>query len=131
MLGIILIIAFIVFAVKHTSEIKPQKKQIIESGVSEDLFDIYLIGLWFYLIPPLLGGFLPLQFYTILILAAFYLPSIITGSKIYSKLSRGYDYTRRIGNKINLAVWIGYGAITLIVGKWFIDNFIDSLLYIK
>jgi hypothetical protein len=129
LLGLILVIAFIVFAVKHTSEIKPQKKQIIESGVNEDVFDIYLIGLWFYLIPPLLGGFLPLQFYTILILAAFYLPSIITGSKIYKKLSRGYDYTRRIGNKINLAVWIGYGAITLWVGKWLIDYLIDLLAY--
>jgi len=131
MLSIIFIIAFTVFAVKHTSEIRPKKIEIIERGVGEELFDIYMVALWFYLIPPLLLFFLAIQFYTIPILVAFYLPSIIIGSKIYNKLSRGYDYTRQIGNKINQTVWIGYGVITIIIGKWLIDNLIDSLLYIK
>lgn len=111
---IILIIAFIVFAVKYTSDIKSKKKQLIEKGVNEELFDIYIVGLWFYFIPPLLELFLPLEeFYNIPILAAFYLPSIIIGSKFYNKLNRGYDYTRQIGNKINHTVWIGYGVVDM------------------
>ena len=57
---LIFTIAFIVFAVKYTSEIKPLKKQIIEKGVDEDVFDIYIVGLWFYFIPPLLAFFFTL-----------------------------------------------------------------------
>ena len=123
LLSIIFIITFIVFAVKYTSDIKPKKKQIIEMGVDEELFDIYIVSLWFYFIPPLLALFLKfviIPFYTYPLLAVFYLPSIIIGSKIYNKLSRGYDYIRQIGNKIDHTVWIGYGGITFIIGYWLI-----------
>ena len=131
---IILTIALIVFAAKYTSDIKPKKKQILEKGVNEDLFDIYIVGLWLYFIPPLLALFLPSivgKFFTIPILAVFYLPSIIIGSKIYKKLNRGYDYIRQIGNKINHTVWIGYGAIAFPILSWLSDYMIHKLLYIK
>ena len=121
---IIFTIAFIVYAVKHTSEIKPLKKQIIEKGVNEDIFDIYIIGVWFYFIPPLLALFLKLiviGFYIYPLLAVFYLPSIITGSMIYRKHNRGHDYSRKIGNKINHTVWIGYGVIAIMIGSWLIE----------
>jgi hypothetical protein len=129
---IILIIAFIVYAVKHTIEIKQQKELIIEKGVDEQFFYIYLIGIWFYLIPPLFLSFLyyiikqpympPILAAIYLpILAAFYLPSVIAGLMIYKKFNRGFDYERRIGNKINLTLWIGYGAITLFIGMWLIS----------
>lgn len=129
---IILIIAFIVFAVKHTSDIKQQKKLIIEKGVDEQFFNIYLIGIWFYLIPPLFSLFLKyiikqtymppiLAALYLPILATFYLPAAITGSMIYKKFNRGFDYERRIGNKISLTMWIGYGAITLLIGGWLIS----------
>jgi hypothetical protein len=130
------IIAYIVYAVKHTSDIRNQKKLIIEKGINEDLFDIYIIGVWFYLIPPLIELFLKFaqkQFYIppiiiavhLPILAAFYLPAVIVGLKIYNKFNRGFDYERQIGNKINLTLWIGYVAITLFVGIWLISILIS------
>jgi len=130
---IIFLIAFIVYAVKHTSEIKQQKKLIIEKGVDEQFFNIYLIGIWFYLIPPLFSLFLKyiikqtymppiLAALYLPILATFYLPAAITGSMIYKKFNRGFDYERRIGNKISLTLWIGYGAITFFIGKWLMGN---------
>ena len=129
---LILIIAFIAYAVKHTSEIKQQKELIIEKGVDEQFFNIYLIEIWFYLIPPLFLSFLyyiikqpsmpPLLAVLYLpILAAFYLPSVIAGTMIYKKFNRGFDYERRIGNKINITLWIGYGAMTLLIGMWLIS----------
>lgn len=128
---IIIIIAFIVYAAKHTSEIKSKKKQIIEKGVEEQLFDIYLIGLWFYLIPPLIElllrfavkqTYMPpiLDALYLPILASLYLPAVIAGSKIYKKFNKGFDYERRIGNKISHTLWIGYGTIAIIIGMWLI-----------
>ena len=125
------ITAFIVYAVKHTSEMKQQKKLILEKGVNEDLFDIYIIGVWFYLVPPLIElllNFARKQYYIpavifaiyLPIIASLYVPAVIAGSKIYKKFNRGFDYERRIGNKISHTLWIGYGAITIILGIWLI-----------
>ncbi len=121
MLSLIFLIALIVATAKYTSDIKPHKEQIIEKGVDEELFDIYLIGLWLYFVPPLLAFIFPLAYriYTIPLLAAFYLPSIIIGIKISNQLDRGYDYVRKIGKKINQTVWIGYGGIALVFFNWF------------
>ncbi|MEJ2103990.1 MAG: hypothetical protein P8X47_05370, partial [Ignavibacteriaceae bacterium] len=54
------------------------------------------------------------------IIASLYVPAVIAGSKIYKKFNRGFDYERRIGNKISHTLWIGYGAITIILGIWLI-----------
>jgi len=127
----LLFILLVVYAVKHTLEIKPLEKQIIEKGVDEQFFYIYLIGVWFYLIPPLIELLLKYvltQYYIppifdalyLPILASLYLPAVIAGSKIYKKFNRGFDYERRIGNKISHTLWIGYGAIAIIIGMWLI-----------
>lgn len=128
---LIISIALIVYAVKHTSEIKQQEKLIIEKGVHKDIFDIYIIGVWFYFFPPLIDFILQLfikQIYLplilalyLLMLAALYLPAVITGSMIYKKFDRGFDYERRIGNKISQTLWIGYIAIVLIIGTLLIS----------
>ena len=120
MLTIAALIGFIVFAIKYTSDIKPNKQKITEKGVDEDLFDIYIIGLWIYFIPPLLALLFPLVYkiYTIPLLAMFYLPSIITGIKIKNRLNRGYDFIRQLGKKVDQTVWIGYAGIGVIVLNW-------------
>lgn len=126
-MGIFAYIALIVYVVKHTSDIKQQKKLIIEKVVDKDLYDIYMIGVWFYLIPPLLTTIfdfirksydIPPLVDTLYfpIIGTLFLPAVIAGSKIYKKFNRGFDYERRIGNKISLCLWIGYGAIALYIG---------------
>ena len=58
------------------------------------------------------------KIYTIPLLAAFYLPSIIIGAKIIDKLYRGYDYIKRLSRKVEQTVYIGYAGIAIVIINW-------------
>lgn len=115
-----LAIAFIIVSIKYSLSLNEFKKIAVENGVDEEDYDILRIGLWFYIIPPILGFLFPFVFkiYLLPLLMLTYAPSIYYGLKVSKKLDRGYDYARKLGKKINQIVWIGYAGIGLVVLNW-------------
>ncbi len=115
-----LAIAFIVITIKYYIDLNNSKNIALENGVDEEDYDILRIGLWFYIIPPIIGFFFPLVFkiYFLPLLMLPYVPSIYYGYKISDKLDKGHDYIRKLGNKVNQIVWIGYAGIGLVVISW-------------
>jgi hypothetical protein len=114
------LIVFIIVAIKYTSDLKPYKENILEKEADENLFDIYIVGLWIYFIPQLLAFILPFVYKisTIPLLAAFYLPSIIIGIKIKNQLERGHDFIRQLSKKVDQTVVTGYAGIAIVTINW-------------
>ena len=111
-----LAIAFIVITIKYYVDLTNSEKLALENGVDEEDYDILKIGLWFYIIPPILGFLFPIVFkiYLLPLLMLTYVPSIYYGLKVSRKLDRGYDYVRKLSKKVNQVVWIGYAGIGLV-----------------
>jgi hypothetical protein len=115
-----LAIVFIIVSIKYSLSLNESKKLAVENGVDEEDYDILRIGLWFYIIPPIIGFLFPIVFkiYLLPLLMLTYAPSIYYGLKISKKLDRGYDYVRKLGKKVNQIIWIGYAGIGLVVINW-------------
>ena len=111
-----LAIAFIVITIKYYVDLTNSEKLALENGVDEEDYDILKVGLWFYIIPPILGFLFPIVFkiYLLPLLMLTYVPSIYYGLKVSRKLDRGYDYVRKLSKKVNQVVWIGYAGIGLV-----------------
>jgi len=111
-----LAIAFIVITIKYYVDLTNSEKLALENGVDEEDYDILKIGLWFYIIPPILGFLFPIVFkiYLLPLLMLTYVPSIYYGLKVSRKLDKGYDYVRKLSKKVNQVVWIGYAGIGLV-----------------
>jgi len=125
-----LAIAFIVITIKCYVDIANSEKLAMENGVDEEDYNILKIGLWFYIIPPILGFVFPFVFkvYLIPFLMLTYAPSIYYGIKVSRKLDRGYDYVRKLGKKVNQAVWVGFAGIGLVALNGLLI-YLNSLTY--
>ena len=112
-----LAIIFIVVSIKYSYSLNKSKKIAFDNGVDKEDYDILIIGLWFYIIPPTLAFFLPFLFkiYFLPLLVLPYTPSIYYGLKISKKLDKGYDFVRKLGKQVNQVVWIGYAGIGLVI----------------
>ena len=115
-----LAIVFIVITIKYYVDLTNSEKLALENGVDEEDYSILKIGLWFYIIPPILGFLFPFVFkiYLLPLIMLTYAPSIYYGLKISKKLDKGYDYVRKLSKKVNQVVWIGYAGIGLVVITW-------------
>ena len=115
-----LTIAFIIASVKYSLSLNKSKKLALENGVEEEDYDILRIGIWCYIIPPILSFLFPFlfQIYLLPVLMLPYAPSIYYGIKVSKKLDRGYDYVRKLGKQINQIIWIGYAGIGLVILDW-------------
>jgi hypothetical protein len=115
-----LAIAFIVITIKYYVDLTNSQKLAIENGVKEEDYDILKIGLWFYIIPPILGFLFPFVFkiYLLPLLMLTYAPSIYYSLKVSKQLDKGYDYVRKLSNKVNQVAWIGYAGIGLVALNW-------------
>ncbi len=111
-----LAIAFIVITIKYYVDLTNSEKLALENGVDEEDYDILKLGLWFYIVPPILGFLFPIvsKIYLLPLLMLTYAPSIYYGLKVSKKLDRGYDYVRKLSKKVNQVVWIGYAGIGLV-----------------
>ena len=112
---------FILVSLKYSRSLNESKKIALENGVDGEDYDVMRIGVRFYIIPQILVAcffsFL-CHYYLLPLLMLPYVPSIYYGLKISNKLERGYDYGRKLGNKINQIVWIGFAGIGLVVIDW-------------
>ena len=115
-----LAIVFIVITIKYYVDLNNSEKLALENGVDEEDYSILKIGLWFYIIPPILGFLFPFVFkiYLLPVLMLTYAPSIYYGLKVSKKLDKGYDYVRKLSKKVNQVVWIRYAGIGLVVITW-------------
>jgi hypothetical protein len=120
MLSIAFLIGLIVGVTKLSAQARKDEQIALQKGVSEDLWMMLTYSIWLFIIPPVMALILPwvYTFVGAVVLACFYLPSIIASKKISPKLGRGFDYERKAGRNIDRIAWLGYAGIGLVVFHW-------------
>ena len=115
-----LTILLFIFVIKYYSELNNSESIALENGVHDEDYDILKIGLWLYIIPPILGFLFPAiyKIYIVPLVMLVYLPGIYYGIKISKILERNYDYVRRLSKKVDHVVWVGYGGMALVLISW-------------
>jgi hypothetical protein len=129
MISIVLFIGLGSGIVKLSSQVRKDKKLILEKGVSEDSWTLFTYSLWLFALPPLAAALFP-GTYSVLgavIFACFYLPTILLSRKLSAKVSKGYDFERKAGRNIERIKWLGYAGIGLVVFNWAIINVFQML----
>ncbi len=129
MLSLLFLVGLIVGVAKLSTQVRKDEKLILEKGVSEDLWMVFTYSIWLFMLPPLMALLFP-QAYTVAgatVLACFYLPTIITSRMILPKVSKGYDFERKVGRNISQITWLGLAGIGLVLFNWIIINTIQLL----
>jgi hypothetical protein len=117
MLGIALLSAMIVGVVRVSNVLRSDKKVILEKGISEGLYDAFEITIWLILLPPLAAALLPISYSIIgaIFFVAMHIPAIVSGSKLASRMSTGFDFQRKVGKNVRVGVWLAYAGIGLVI----------------
>ncbi len=129
MLSLLFLVGLVVGVAKLSTQVRKDEKLILEKGVPEDLWMVFTYSIWLFTLPPLMALLFP-QAYTIvgaIVLACFYLPTIITSRMILPKVSKGYDFERKVGRNISQITWLGLAGIGLVLFNWIIINTIQLL----
>jgi hypothetical protein len=124
MLSIAFLIGLIVGVVKLSSQTRRDEKIVLQKGVSEDLWMVFSYSIWLFVFPPLVAAFLPTAYSLLgaIILACFYLPTIITSRMISPRVSKGFDFERKVGRNIDRITLLGYAGIGVVVFNWAMIN---------
>jgi hypothetical protein len=124
MIALVLMIGLITGVVKLFSQARKDEKLILEKGISEDLWTMFIYSLWLFALPPVAASFFPGSYSVLgaIFFTCCYLPTIILSRRISPSVSKGYDFERKVGRNIDKITWLGYAGIGLVILNWGMIN---------
>ena len=112
----IILIAVVAGIVKVFSKLWKDETIILEKGVPEFQYDMFILFVWLPVIAQIVANFVLITppLVRVLVLSLLHVPTLWVGHLMARKLDTGYDYHRKAGDNIELALWITNGSIGII-----------------
>lgn len=112
----IILIAIVAGIAKVFSKLWKDETIILEKGVPEIQYDMFILFVWLPVIAQIVANFVLITppLVRVLILSLLHVPTLWIGHLMTRKLNTGFDYERKSGQNIELALWITYGSIGII-----------------
>ncbi|MCW8805882.1 MAG: hypothetical protein OQK56_05430 [Ignavibacteriaceae bacterium] len=112
----IILIAVVAGIVKVFSKLWKDETIILEKGVPELQYNLFVLFVWLPVIAQIVASFILINppVVRVLILSLLHVPTLWVGHLMARKLNTGFDYERKAGGNIELSLWITYGSIGII-----------------
>ena len=112
----IILIAVVAGIVKVFSKLWKDETIILEKGIPEIQYDMFILFVWLPVIAQIVANFVLITppLFRLLVLSLLHAPTLWVGHLMARKLDTGFDYERRAGENIEFALWITYGSIGII-----------------
>lgn len=112
----IILIAIAAGIIKVFAKLWKDETIILEKGVPAIQYDMFILFVWLPVIAQVVANFVLITppLVRVLLLTLLHVPTLWVGHLMARKLNTGFDYVRKAGQNIELALWITYGSIGII-----------------
>lgn len=112
----IILIAIVAGIIKVFAKLWKDETIILEAGVPELQYNLFVVFVWLPVLAQIVASFILINppIVRVLMLSLLHVPTLWVGHLMAGKLDTGFDYQRKAGDNIELALWITYSSIGII-----------------